>query len=110
MFPREHSSGLLCDLYELTMAAAYIQKGVDGAATFELFVRQLPRHRNNLVAAGLEQAMGFLENVRFSPEEVSYVRALPFFRNVDPQFFDYLASFRFTGDVWALPEGTILFP
>lgn len=110
MFPREHSSGLLCDLYELTMAAAYIQKGFDGSATFELFVRQLPRNRNYLVAAGLEQAMGFLENVRFSPEEVSYVRALPFFRNVDPQFFDYLASFRFTGDVWALPEGTILFP
>jgi nicotinate phosphoribosyltransferase len=108
--PSEFFSGLLTDLYELTMAAAYVQNRFDARATFELFVRHLPRHRNYLVAAGLEQALDFLENVRFSSEEVSYLRGLPLFRHVQPGFFDYLSKFRFTGDVWALPEGTIFFP
>jgi nicotinate phosphoribosyltransferase len=103
-------SGLLTDLYELTMAAGYVQNRFEARATFELFVRNLPQHRNYLVAAGLEQALDFLENVRFSSEDVSYLRALPFFRNVHSDFFDYLSRFQFTGDVWALPEGTIFFP
>jgi nicotinate phosphoribosyltransferase len=103
-------SGLLTDLYELTMAAGYVQKRFDARATFELFVRNLPPRRNYLVAAGLEQALLFLENVCFSGEEISYLRALPLFHNVRPDFFDYLSRFRFTGDVWALPEGTIYFP
>lgn len=59
-------SGLLTDLYELTMAAGYVQNRFDARATFELFVRNLPQRRNYLVAAGLEQALDFLENVRFS--------------------------------------------
>ena len=103
-------SGLLTDLYELTMAAGYVQNRFDARATFELFVRNLPQRRNYLVAAGLEQALDFLEAVRFSTEDVSYLRALPFFRNVHSDFFDYLSRFQFTGDVWALPEGTIFFP
>ncbi len=103
-------SGLLTDLYELTMAAGYVQNCFSAHATFELFVRNLPPHRNYLVAAGLEQALDFLENVRFSEEEISYLRALPLFGHVRSEFFDYLKSFRFTGDVWALPEGTIFFP
>jgi len=103
-------SGLLTDLYELTMAAGYVQSGFEARATFELFVRSLPEGRNYLVAAGLEQALEFLENVRFSGEEIAYVRNLPVFSNVASQFFDYLSSFRFTGDVCALPEGTIYFP
>ena len=103
-------SGLLTDLYELTMAAGYVQNGFDARATFELFVRQLPHRRNYLVAAGLEQALDFLENVRFSDEDVSYLRALPSFGHVHSEFFDYLSRFRFAGDVWALPEGTIFFP
>ena len=110
MFPSGLFSGLLTDLYELTMAAGYVQDRFDARATFELFVRQLPHRRNYLVAAGLEQALDFLENVRFSSEEVSYLRALRLFRNVHSEFFDYLLRFRFTGDVWALPEGTIFFP
>jgi nicotinate phosphoribosyltransferase len=110
MFPSRLFSGLLTDLYELTMAAGYVQNRFDARATFELFVRHLPRNRNYLVAAGLEQALDFLENVRFSAVEVSYVRALPVFRHVHSGFFDYLAKFRFTGDVSALPEGTIFFP
>jgi nicotinate phosphoribosyltransferase len=103
-------SGLLTDLYELTMAAGYIQKHFDARATFELFVRQLPAHRNYLVAGGLDQALDLLENIQFSDEDIAYLRSLPVFRHVEPEFFDYLSRFRFTGDVWALPEGTIFFP
>src|SRR6266851_1295429 len=110
MLPSGLFSGLLTDLYELTMAAGYVQNRFDARATFELFVRHLPPQRKYLVAAGLEQALDFLENVRFSSEEVSYVRALPVFRHVHSDFFDYLSRFRFNGDVWALPEGTVFFP
>jgi nicotinate phosphoribosyltransferase len=70
----------------------------------------LPPQRNYLVAAGLEQALDFLENVRFSREEISYIRALPVFRRVHSDFYDFLAQFRFNGEVWALPEGTVFFP
>jgi len=92
------------------MAAGYVQNRFDAHASFELFVRSLPARRKYLVAAGLEQALSFLENVRFSEEEIAYLRSLPIFRKVSPEFFDYLSRFRFTGDVWAVPEGTIFFP
>lgn len=105
---RQHS-GLLTDLYELTMAAGYFQTGFDARATFELFVRNLPPERNFLVAAGLDQALEFLENIRFAPEEIEYVRCQPVFRHVRAEFFDYLARFRFTGEVWAAPEGSLVF-
>src|SRR3984893_5598603 len=105
----EHS-GLLTDLYELTMAAGYLQTRFDATATFELFVRHLPPKRNSLVSAGLEQALEFLENVRFTTEEVSYLRQHRMFRHIRGEFFDYLAQFRFTGDIWAMPEGTLAFP
>ena len=104
------ASGLLTDLYELTMAAGYVQKRLDADATFDLFVRSLPPPRNYLVAAGLEQALEFLERVRFSEGEVAYLRELPTFRHVEKPFFDYLRGFRFRGDVSAMPEGTIFFP
>jgi nicotinate phosphoribosyltransferase len=110
MLPRGSFSGLLTDLYELTMAAGYVQNRFNARATFELFVRTLPRRRNYLVAAGLEQALDFLENVRFSSEDIGYLRGLLFFRHVHSDFFDYLSQFAFTGEVWALPEGTVFFP
>src|SRR6266700_5055664 len=109
-YPGGRLSGLLTDLYELTMAAGYVQKHFEARATFELFVRHLPPHRNYLVAAGLEQALDFLGSVHFSSEDISYLRSLPLFGHVDGGFFEFLARFRFTGDVWALPEGTIFFP
>ena len=105
----EHS-GLLTDLYELTMAAGYLQTRFDARATFELFVRHLPPHRNYLVAAGLDQALDFLENVHFTAKEIDFLRRHPVFRNIRGEFFDYLATFRFTGDVWAMPEGSLVFP
>lgn len=106
---REHS-GLLTDLYELTMAAGYLQTRFEARATFELFVRHLPPHRSYLVVAGLEQALEFLEHVQFSSDEIAYLQRHPVFRNIRQEFFDYLGKFRFTGDIWAMPEGTLVFP
>ncbi|MGA8142869.1 MAG: nicotinate phosphoribosyltransferase [Candidatus Acidiferrales bacterium] len=106
---REHS-GLLTDLYELTMAAGYLQTGFNARATFELFVRNLPPHRNYLVAAGLEQALDFLEGVNFNADEIAYLRNHHVFSYIGPEFFEYLRTFRFTGEVWAVPEGTLVFP
>ena len=109
MTPNPKYSGLQTDLYELTMAAAYLETGFDALATFELFVRSLPPRRNYLVAAGLDQALDFLENVNFSNEEIAYLRTFPVFSGIGNDFFDYLSRFRFSGDVWAMPEGTIFF-
>ena len=106
---REYS-GLLTDLYELTMAAGYLQTRFDARATFELFVRNIPPQRNYLVAAGLEQALEYLENVNFSADEVTYLRQHPILSQIRPAFFDYLSRFRFSGDIWAVPEGTLVFP
>jgi nicotinate phosphoribosyltransferase len=103
-------SGLLTDLYELTMAAAYVETRFDATATFELFVRQLPPRRGYLVAAGLEQALDYLENVRFSAAEIEFLRRHPAFGHISRRFFDYLKDFRFTCDVLAVPEGTLIFP
>src|ERR1700719_86030 len=104
------SSGLLADLYELTMAAGSLEPLFEPRATFELFVRSLPPKRNFLVAAGLEQALEFLETVRFSAQDIAYLRQQPACARSSSQFFDCLAPFRFSGDVWALPEGPICFP
>lgn len=106
---REYS-GLLTDLYEITMAAGYLQTRFDARASFELFVRNLPEERNYLVAAGLEQALEFLENVNFTSDEIAFLRGHPVFRHIRDEFFDYLTHFRFTGDVYAIPEGTLVFP
>lgn len=104
-------SALGTDLYELTMAAGYHAHGVDGLATFELYVRGLPPTRAFLVAAGLDQALDYLEHLRFTADEIAYLRDLPNFRHIDRTFFDeYLPAFRFTGEVWAIPEGTPVFP
>jgi nicotinate phosphoribosyltransferase len=103
-------NALLTDLYELTMAAGYFQSGkLNQIATFELTLRRLPANRNFVVAAGLPQAVDYLLNLQFTDEEIAYLRALPQFRNVQPAFFDYLRAFRFTGDLFAVPEGTVLF-
>jgi nicotinate phosphoribosyltransferase len=106
--PLAHSA-LLADLYELTMAAAYFENKLTGNATFELFVRSLPPERSFLLAAGLEQALEYLRNLRFREEEIAYLRDQPIFAGVGNGFFDYLRDFRFRGDVWAMPEGTPVF-
>src|SRR5260370_26404053 len=102
-------SALLTDLYELTMAAAYFENGLRAAASFELVVRSLPPQRGYLLGAGLDQALDFLEEVRFQPEDISFLRRHSAFAHVSDAFFDYLKTFRFTGEVWAVPEGTPIF-
>ena len=103
-------NGLLTDLYELTMAAGYFEAGkTTERATFELAIRRLPPRRNFLLAAGLPQVVDYLLNLSFSSEEVAYLRGLPQFSNASAAFFDYLCHFRFTGDLFAVAEGTPLF-
>jgi nicotinate phosphoribosyltransferase len=101
--------GLTTDLYELTMAAAYFENGLRNRAIFELFIRKLPKHRSYLIVAGLEQALDYLSTLRFAADQIDYLREHPSFKKVSREFFDYLAEFRFTGDVWAMPEGTAAF-
>ena len=104
MIEAYNNRALLTDLYELTMAAAYYEHNVPLRATFELFVRQLPAQRSYLVAAGLDSALGYLEHLHFTDEDVKFLRELPVFRNVSADFFDYLRGFRFSGEVYAMPE------
>jgi nicotinate phosphoribosyltransferase len=106
------ATSLSTDLYELAMMAGYVADGRHERtrATFELFVRRLPRNRNYLIAAGLEQALTYLENLRFTEDEVEWLRGTPALAQLDERFFEYLRTFRFTGDVWAIAEGTPVFP
>jgi nicotinate phosphoribosyltransferase len=101
------SSPLLTDLYQLNMIQAYLDRGETKTAVFEFFFRKLPAQRGFLVAAGLEQALDFLERLRFSPAELDWLASTGRFGR---QLIDYLATLRFTGDVHAMPEGTIFFP
>ena len=103
-------SGIATDLYELTMGAAYFDAGLAPTiGTFELFVRQLPENRSFLVAAGLAQAIEFLLAMRFDGRSIDYLRGLPVFSRAPAGFWEYLAGLRFTGDVHAIPEGTVVF-
>ena len=110
MAPRATAFALQTDFYQLTMAAGYFEAGkTQERATFELFVRRLPHNRNFIVAAGLAQAVDYLLNLRFTEEELAYLRALPQFQHTSPKFFDMLAELHFTGDVFAVQEGTPMF-
>ena len=100
------TSPLLTDLYQLNMIQAYLDHGETETAVFEFFVRKLPPRRGFLMAAGLQQVMDFLENLRFSPEEIDWLARTHRF---DKGLLDRLASFRFTGDVHAMPEGRVFF-
>jgi nicotinate phosphoribosyltransferase len=99
---------LLTDLYEFSMLEAYAAQGMTETAVFELFVRKLPPGRGFLMAAGLEQAVRFLETMRFTPDDLAWLRASDMFS--EGWFPDELHALRFTGDVDAMPEGTVFFP
>ena len=99
-------TALLTDLYQLTMMQAYLDRGMDEPAVFELFVRKLPAQRNFLVAAGLEQALDFLESLAFTEPEIEWLARQGGF---SAGLLERLRGFRFTGDVDALPEGTVFF-
>lgn len=98
---------LLTDLYQLNMIDAYLAHGETNTAIFELFVRELPRRRGFLMAAGLEQALKFLEDLRFTADEIDWLKSTGRF---SARTLNYLAELRFTGEVHAMPEGTIFFP
>jgi nicotinate phosphoribosyltransferase len=97
---------LLTDLYQLTMLQSYWRRGMTEPATFDLFVRHLPPNRRFLIACGLEGALEYLESLRFTSDGLSYLASLERF---DPAFVAWLETLRFTGEVWAIPEGEAFF-
>jgi nicotinate phosphoribosyltransferase len=102
----QNISPLLTDLYQINMIQAYLDHGETETAVFELFVRTLPARRGFLMAAGLEQVLDFLENLRFSPQEIAWLKSTGRFGQ---NLLDYFAELRFTGDVHAMPEGAVFF-
>jgi nicotinate phosphoribosyltransferase len=105
-FQSEDNMSMFTDLYELTMCASYFDNKQFEPATFDLFIRRLPPNRSFFLFAGLEQALQYLETVKFTQKHINYLRKLGF----KEDFLEYLRGFRFTGDVWAAPEGTVVFP
>ncbi|OZH51461.1 nicotinate phosphoribosyltransferase [Hydrocoleum sp. CS-953] len=107
--PEDYS--LLTDLYQLTMGACYVGEKIDQQrASFELFVRKLPAGFGYLIAMGLAQALDYLEKFRFSSEQIDALKSTGIFANAPSKFWSLLAEAKFTGDVWAVPEGTAIFP
>ncbi|MDX9819538.1 nicotinate phosphoribosyltransferase [Desulfococcus multivorans] len=99
-------TAMLTDLYELTMAQVYYREGMFKPATFSLFIREYPPNRGYFISAGLENALAFLESARFMPDDIQYLDSTGLFSH---DFLNYLAGFRFTGDVVAVPEGELFF-
>ena len=99
---------MLCDFYELTMGNGYFEKGFqDRICYFDVFFRQCPDGGGFAIAAGLEQIVHYIQDLHFDPEDIAYLRGRNLFSE---DFLQYLADFRFTGDIWAVPEGTPIFP
>ena len=99
---------MLCDYYELTMSQGYFSTGfADRIAYFDLFFRQCPDGGGFAIAAGLEQIVQYVQDLHFGPEDIEYLRGRKMFSE---DFLRYLADFKFTGDIWAVPEGTPIFP
>ena len=105
-FVNETNMGMLTDFYELTMCASYFENKRNEAATFDLFIRKLPPNRSYFVFAGLEQVLLFLENIKFHEDQIKYLKR----QKLSAQFLEYLKDFKFTGEVWSVPEGTVVFP
>lgn len=106
--PEEYS--LLTDLYQLTMGTCYVGEGIARyPASFELFVRRLPADFGYLIAMGLAQVLDYLENFSFSATQLEALQATGIFQRSPPEFWSMLAEARFTGDIWAVPEGTAVF-
>ena len=99
---------MLCDFYELTMAQGYFAKGYKDRITyFDLFFRRCPDGGGFCIAAGLEQVVQYIQDLHFSEEDIAYLRSRQMFSE---EFLEYLRNFKFTGDIWAIPEGTVVFP
>lgn len=99
---------LLCDFYELTMARGYFHSEIkDQVAYFDVFFRRVPDGGGYAVFAGLEQIVEYIKSIKFEDDDIEYLRSKKIF---DEQFLEYLRAFRFTGDIWSVPEGTVIFP
>ena len=99
---------MLCDFYELTMGNGYLDAGIgDKICCFDVFFRDVPDGGGYAIAAGLEQIVDYIQNLHFDAEDIDYLRSRGIFRE---EFLQYLKDFRFSGDVWAVPEGTPIFP
>ena len=106
--PQEKNLTMLCDFYELTMAYGYFKTGLCNKITyFDVFFRGIPDNGGFAIAAGLEQIVDYVKNLHFSPQDIEYLRGKGLF---DEEFLNYLKDFRFTGDIYAIPEGTPVFP
>lgn len=99
---------MLCDFYELTMGNGYFQAGYQDRITyFDVFFRDVPDKGGFAICAGLDQLIDYIQNLHFSEEDIAYLRSKKLFSE---EFLDYLRNFKFTGDIWAIPEGTPIFP
>jgi nicotinate phosphoribosyltransferase len=105
-FVNEENMSMLTDLYELTMCASYFDNKKLEPATFDLFIRRLPPSRSYFLFAGLEQILRFLKKAKFDEDHIVFMKKQGF----KDDFLDYLRNFRFTGEVWSIPEGTVVFP
>lgn len=104
---REHSSALFTDFYELTMSQGYWKNNMDSPAVFDMFFRRHPFNGGFSVFAGLETLISYITEFRFSDDDISYLQSLNYF---EKEFLDYLKNFKFTGDMYAMEEGSIIFP
>ena len=98
---------LLTDLYELTMMQGYFKNPTNQTVIFDMFYRVNPCGGSFAITAGLEQMIEYIENLHFETEDIDYLRSLNIF---EEDFLEYLSTFRFTGDIYAIPEGTVVFP
>lgn len=98
---------LMMDFYELTMSQVYFEEGKNEETVFDLFYRTNPENGGFAIFAGLEQVIDYIQNLRFTPDQIEYLRSLGQFSDA---FLDYLSTLRFSGDLWAVPEGTPVFP
>ncbi len=105
-FLKQENMSLFTDFYELTMCASYFENKNFEPATFDLFIRRLPENRSYFLFAGLDEALQYLQNVKFTETHLDYLKKLGFSQD----FLDYLRDFKFNGEVWAVPEGTVAFP
>lgn len=104
---RANNLTLLTDLYELTMMQGYFKNPTNQTVIFDMFYRTNPCGGSFAITAGLEQMIEYIENLRFTEEDVAYLRSLNMFQE---DFLEYLSTFHFTGDIYAIPEGTVVFP
>ncbi|MCD4779635.1 MAG: nicotinate phosphoribosyltransferase [Candidatus Omnitrophica bacterium] len=109
MRTRQRHQALKTDLYELTMAAGYVQNHMSSQAVFELYWRVMPPNRSFLIACGLEQALSYISSLTFSNDDILFLKSLDVFKHTKEDFWDFLKNFSFGGDVYAMREGEVFF-